>query len=297
MLAWLALHAAVMLFGFAGLFGKWLSISPVLIVLGRTAIAAAALGLVRLAGGDRCTRPVPALCANGVVLAAHWLSFFVAIQLADVATGLLGFATFPLFTLLFGRLCAGVRVSASQFAAACLVVGGLAVMVPGFPAAGDSLAGLCWGVVSGASFALLALLNRRHAALRPAQDIAFWQNLCAALTLLPAVWFTYRWSPAALGTVGWRELALLAGLGVFCTALAHTLFIASLSQFPASTASIVAGLEPVYGIALAFLLLGELPSPRALVGGALIVTASFVAGLAAQTDAKTARRIRLARRR
>ena len=39
---------AVALFGFAGLFGKWLALSPVAIVLGRTAIAAAALGILRL---------------------------------------------------------------------------------------------------------------------------------------------------------------------------------------------------------------------------------------------------------
>ena len=44
--ALVALHIAVALFGFAGLFGKWLALSPVAIVLGRTAIAAAALGIL-----------------------------------------------------------------------------------------------------------------------------------------------------------------------------------------------------------------------------------------------------------
>jgi hypothetical protein len=37
----------VLLFGLSGLFGKWLELPPVLIVLGRTAIAAAALAAVR----------------------------------------------------------------------------------------------------------------------------------------------------------------------------------------------------------------------------------------------------------
>ena len=47
--AWAALHLAVLLFGFAGLFGKWPVLSPFLIVFARTSIAAAALGLLRLA--------------------------------------------------------------------------------------------------------------------------------------------------------------------------------------------------------------------------------------------------------
>ena len=49
--ALIALHAAVALFGFAGLFGKWLALSPVAIVLGRTAIAAVALAGAK--GGRR----------------------------------------------------------------------------------------------------------------------------------------------------------------------------------------------------------------------------------------------------
>jgi hypothetical protein len=36
-----SLHLAVALFGFAGLFGPWLALPPTLVVLGRTAIAAA----------------------------------------------------------------------------------------------------------------------------------------------------------------------------------------------------------------------------------------------------------------
>jgi len=42
----------------------------------------------------------------------------------------------------------------------------------------------------------------------------------------------------------------------------------------AHTASVVAALEPVYGIALAYALLGETPGWRTLVGAALIVGAA-----------------------
>jgi drug/metabolite transporter (DMT)-like permease len=66
-------------------------------------------------------------------------------------------------------------------------------------------------------------------------------------------------------------------LGVFCTALAHTLFISSLRRLSAHTASVVSALEPVYGIALAAGLLAEIPGPRTLAGAALIVTAAVLA--------------------
>ena len=102
----LALHLAVLLFGFAGLFGKWLALPAVWIVLGRTSFAAATLLLVLgAAGGWRA--PSVRLLANGVLLAAHWVTFFEAIRVASVAIGLLGFASFPLFVLLIERLHTG----------------------------------------------------------------------------------------------------------------------------------------------------------------------------------------------
>jgi len=82
-----------------------------------------------------------------------------------------------------------------------------------------------------------------------------------------------------------RDVGLLLALGVLCTALSHTLFIASLRTVTAHTASVVAALEPVYGIALAFVLLGEVPSARTLVGGALIVGAAVIATRRAGRDA------------
>lgn len=266
----LALHLAVLLFGFAGLFGKWIALSPLLIVLGRTLFASATLAVWAFLTG-RLIRPSWALFANGAILAVHWISFFAAIQLADVATGLLGFASFPLFVLLLERVLQGRRWHAREAATAALVALGLAMLVPGFDWHDRALQGLGLGVLSGATFALLVIRSRGHVAVHPAVAIALWQNVFAVLVIVPllVVW------PAMAMPISQRELLLLAVLGVVCTALAHTLFIASLRSVSAHTASVVSALEPVYGIALAALLLGEIPGLRALAGAALILAAAI----------------------
>jgi drug/metabolite transporter (DMT)-like permease len=73
-----------------------------------------------------------------------------------------------------------------------------------------------------------------------------------------------------------RTLGLLAALGVFCTAAAHSLFIDGLKRVTARTASIISSLEPVYGILLAFAFLNEVPSGRTVSGGAVILAATLV---------------------
>jgi drug/metabolite transporter (DMT)-like permease len=268
--ALLALHAAVALFGFAALFGKWLVLPPAVIVLGRTLVAA--IALAALAAWRRSLVPPDrGLAANGVVLAVHWLTFFEAIQVASVAIGLLGYATFPLFVLVLERVLLGRRWSSREASTALVGAAGLVVLVPSFDFGDATLRGLAWGTFSGATFAWLAVRSRRHAQTHAPVAVALWQNAFAALVLAPL---------AIVSSASWpdeRDVALIVVLGLVCTALAHTLFIASLRRLSAHTASVVATLEPVYGIALAAWLLAEWPTGRTLVGAALILGAALVA--------------------
>ena len=99
----------------------------------------------------------------------------------------------------------------------------------------------------------------------------------AAVLLLPVLLFLH---PAQLFTL--RELALLLLLGLGCTAIAHTLFIEGMRTVSAQLASLIASLEPVWGILFALALLGEVPSRRTLFGGAVILGAVACAALLAQ---------------
>jgi drug/metabolite transporter (DMT)-like permease len=269
-----ALHLAVALFGFAGLFGKWLALPPVTIVFGRTLVASVALavllGLTREPGAS-IGRPVDwRLAANGAVLALHWVAFFQAIQTASVAIGLLGFASFPLFVLILEAATRQRALRGREWATAILVAGGLVLLVPELRWENRVVQGLAWGVLSGLTFALLAVGNRALAAGYSSGAIALWQNACAAICLLPL-------AILAAAVPGPPQIALLVVLGVACTAVAHTLFIHALHFLSAHTASVVTALEPVYGIALAFLLLGETPTARTLAGAILLVGAALQA--------------------
>lgn len=175
------------------------------------------------------------------------------------------------------RLQLGWRWRGADAITALAVVLGLALLAPVDSGDGVAALGLAWGVLSGLSFALLAVRNRGLRNTHSAIGLALWQNAFAALWLLPVL----AWQGIG-GTVSAEALTLLLVLGVLCTALAHTLFIASLAQLTAHTASVVAALEPVYGITLAVLLLDEIPDWHTIAGAVLIVGASIYASRNAQ---------------
>lgn len=270
----LEIHLAVFLFGFPGLFGKWLALSPPVIVFGRVLFASVALFTV-LAFGRRSFRIVPrrdlallALC--GLILAVHWTMFFKAVQVSSVAVGLLAYSSFPVFTVLLEPLLLRERWNSGSLVYALLCVLGIFLIVPRFDLADAVFRGVLWGLGAGLTFSVLTILNRALTSRHSSLAVAFYQDLFATLCLLPAV--------ARAGALfSWRDGILLAVLGVVCTAGAHTLFIDGLKRVEARTASILSSLEPVYGILLALVFLKESPSLRTVSGGAVVLSAALIA--------------------
>src|SRR5438105_12024354 len=130
--ALIALHVAVALFGFAALFGKWIALSPVDIVFGRTIVAAFALDVVlRLTKGSS-GRPSVAFFINGALLALHWVTFFAAVQTGTISIALLGFASFPAFVLMLETALHKRRATWHEIVIVAVVVAGLALLVPQF---------------------------------------------------------------------------------------------------------------------------------------------------------------------
>jgi len=133
-----------------------------------------------------------------------------------------------------------------------------------------------WGLAAGATFALLSVTNRALTHSYTSLAISLYQDGVAAIVLLPALLFVH---PAAPLTS--KQVVALLILGLACTALAHTLFIAGLRTLTAQLASLIASLEPVWGILFALLLLGERPTGRTLTGGAIILAATMLPAVGA----------------
>ena len=272
--ATIELHAAVFLFGISGLFGKLIPASALIIVLGRTAFAALTivLGLKMFSVGMRASsrKSMMLIAVSGVLLALHWLTFFHAIQVSTVAIGLIGYATFPIFVTFLEPLLSSQRVRAVDIVSAFVVVIGLVLVAPRFDLSDSGMVGLIWAVVSGALFAMLTLYNRILVKENSVCVVALYQHASAALVLLPVV-FIQAEVPQS------NTVLLLLILGVFCTALPQILFIKSLAVLKAHFVSIVAGLEPVYGILFAAVFLSEIPELQTVIGACLVFGAVVIA--------------------
>ncbi len=271
--ALLAIHFATVLLGFAGLFGKFIDATPVVIVAGRTLFAALAMLLAGSFFGLRLRlnswRDLLILVASGALLTLHWFAFFHSIQISTVAIGLFGFASFPLFVTLLEPMWFDERLGWIDLVAVLIVTVGLALLAPAFDLQNQTTRGLIWAILSGFLYALFALLSRSGVRRYSQATVCFYQQLvCFSIAL-----------PLAIGQIQSltsKNIALLAALGIVCTALAQILLLSSLKSLRAQTVSIIICLEPVYGIVFAYFMLQEIPTWRTLVGGGLILVAAVI---------------------
>ena len=258
----------------AGLFGKLVAQPAVIIVLGRVFFGAIALLILYSYRGQsiRLKQRKDYLWFSlfGFILAIHWLTFFHSIQISSVAIGLLTYSTCPVFTAFIEPYIFKEKFLLRDLLLAVITFAGVVLVIPSFELGNQMTQGALWGVVSGATFAILAILNRKHVANYQGSLIALYQDMVASLLLLP---FFFIIQPK-LSTMDWGLLVLL---GFLFTAFSHTIFINGLQTVKAKTASVIASLEPVYGILGAIILLSEIPSWQEALGGAIILGTTFYA--------------------
>ncbi len=270
----LEIHIAVLFFGLAGLFGKLVFLPSTIIVLGRVFFATFFLSLVLIYVKQgiklRKKRDYFFMALMGLTLAVHWVAFFQAIQVSTVAIGLLTFSTFPVFVTFLEPIFFRERLGLKDILVAFIAVLGVGLVIEGFEIRNSMTLGAIWGIVSGFTFALLSIMNRKYVKEYSSIVVAFYQDSIATVVLFP---FLIVAAPVFRLT----DIFLLFILGVVFTGLAHTLFIKGLSNVKAQKASIIASLEPVYGIVAAILLLGAIPTLRVVIGGVIILGAAFYA--------------------
>ncbi len=272
----LYLHIAVMLFGLAGVAAQFVEIPAVLTALGRVICSSILLFLIAVFKKDRLSlnskKDYGMIVLTGVVMAAHWTTFFQSIQVSTVAIGTITFSTFPLFLTFLEPLIFHERLRKQSITSAVVLFIGVLITIPEFSMANHTTIGIIWGMISSFTYAVLTLANRYFSARYAARTICLYEQGSAAIVLLPALF---------LVEASWRiqDIAGVAFVGFICTAFAHSLYISAQKSVRAQTAGIVSGMETVYGIVYALLFLGEIPSVRELIGGAVILSVALYSSI------------------
>jgi drug/metabolite transporter (DMT)-like permease len=251
------LHFIVLLWGFTAILGKLISVPPVELVFWRTLLAAAGLAALLTVRGVAWRIPwgqALRLLGVGALVAAHWITFFLAARLSSVSVCLAGLATLALWTSLLEPLLLWRRVRAYEVLLGLLTMVGLYLVSQ---AELGQLLGLSVAIVSAGLSALFSVLNSRLVQQHPPLRLTLYEMLGACLSIGLFMPFYARSYTHGAGLqlawhgLDWLWLLLLAGV---CTVYAFSSSVELMKRISAFVVNLTVNLEPVYGIMLAVLL-------------------------------------------
>lgn len=275
------LHIAVMLFGLAGVIGKFVTVPAILVTFARVFFSSLFLLIIMLIKKEKIflnsKKDYCLISFAGIIMAIHWFAFLQTIQMSTVAIGTIIFSTFPLFVTFLEPFIYKEKLKIKNVVVAIVMFIGVLITVPEFTLKNQMTLAIIIGMIGTFSYAILCLINRYFSKRYSSITVCLYEQGVAAIVLLPSLLIV-----EAKLTV--TDLGALIFLGVVCTAIAHSIYISSLKKVKVQTAGVISGMESVYGIIFAFILLQEIPGVKEFVGGIIILGAAFYASLTNKTE-------------
>ena len=263
------LNIAVLLISTSGVLGRYISMPPPITIWWRCLFAAILLGAFclykKIDLNISTSRDWKTIIISGLFFGAHWITYFYALQLSNVAIGMLSLFTYPVITALLEPIFFNSKLNVKHVLLGIIVLIGIYFLTPEFTLENNYTKGVLFGLISSIFYALRNILLKKKIAHYQGSMLMFYQMVIITLVLWPAFFF-FEMSPR---TNDWGALVILA---LVTTAIGHTLFVMSFKNFSISTASIISSIQPIYAIIFGFLLLNEIPAERTIIGGVLILS-------------------------
>jgi len=239
----------------------------------RFVLAAALLWVLVLASGAARrigARDVAlALALGGCGYATQAGCYFAALKRIDASLLSLLVYTFPAIVAVTAIVLGRERADGRRLTALALALGGLALIVGGGAAAGrlDPL-GAALGFGAAVVYSTYILVSEGVAGRVSPRLLAALVCTGAAAPLTIGSALAGELRPGELTAAGWGWLVCIA---VVCTVAAIGLFFAGLERVGPTAASILATVEPLVTVLLAFVIFGERLGALQLAGGAVML--------------------------
>lgn len=276
---YILLHFIILIYGFTGILGKLIEVDAIAIVWHRVFIAAVSLfiAMLLLRKSFKTTSKLRLIqvCSVGIIVAAHWVTFFHSVQLSTASFGVLCLSTTTLHVSWLEPLILKRNFSWLEFGLSLIVVGGIYFVSSDF--SGRELEALFYGLASALFAALFSVFNAKLAQDTPSSTISFYEMVVATLSLSVLLLCLGRFD-ASLFVMTGSDFVWLLFLGVVCTSFAFLVIVDLVKDLGVFTVSLSINLEPVYAIVLGIIILHENEELNTsfYLGSVLIVSVIFL---------------------
>ncbi len=286
--SYLHFHIIVFIWGFTAVLGALISIDSVPLVFFRMGLASMFIyAYIKIKKIDLSvqTKTLGGFALAGLIIALHWLTFFGAIKVANVSVTLACMSTGAFFTALLEPLFYKRKFIWYELLFGLIVVGALYVI---FEVQPKYQLGIGLALISAFLSAIFTLINGRFVHAHNPTKISFYELSIGTACIIVYLAFAkadtfFSKDFFSLSSPDWIYIIILATI---CTAYAFIASVKVMQHLSPYTIMLTINLEPVYGILLAFLVLGnrEKMEPTFYYGAIVILLVVLTNGILKNKD-------------
>lgn len=255
--AYFKMHIAIFLWGFTGLFGKFIQLNEGLLVWYRLLISSVAIAIIlmyRKSFPKLKMKELMQISGIGILVMLHWVSFYASIKLASISVAMVCLSSIALFASIIEPLVNRARFDYMEIVFSAVAMLGIFTI---YSSDASASVGIVLGVISALLSAVFSTLNKRITLKYEALTISL-VELTSGLVVLTLLFPLYlKIQPAVKFFPSVQDSIYLVILSLVCTVLTWILSLQALRKVSAYTMGLALNLEPVYGIILAILFAGE----------------------------------------
>jgi len=278
---YLHLHLLVFIAGFTAILGKEISITAIPLVWFRMSMAAVLMFLfirLRHIKLKIDAKSITRLSIAGVIIALHWITFFAAIDAANVSIALAMFSTGAFFASIIEPIFYKRKIIGYEMLFGLIVITGVYIITQGEI---KYITGILLGISSAFFSSLFAVLNGVFLKQHSATVISFYEFVSGVLFISLFIIFFEGGFSAVFFKLSTKDFWYLFILASVCTAYAFIASVYVMKLISPYTVVLTYNLEPIYGILIALMLYPESEKMSAAFyyGAAIIIGTVLLNGI------------------
>ncbi|GGA87003.1 permease [Flavobacterium palustre] len=274
--SYLNLHLIVFIWGFTAILGALITMDADVIVWYRMLLASLFLGSYIFFSKKSFQIAWDALLKLtlvGLLIALHWIFFFHAIHVSNVSITLSVFSLGAFLASLLEPLFYGRKILWYEVFFGLIIIAALSVIMQVEMAYFE---GMLFALISITLGVLFTLFNGKLIQKHDSAVITFYEFL-AGIFFISGYFIWENKFTVAFFDVSFNNWVLLLVLSSVCTAYAFTASVKVMKQLSPYTVMLTTNLEPVYGIVLAYFIIGEKEKMSVLFyAGAVIIIVTVI---------------------
>ena len=261
------LNFAVLIISTSGTLGRYIELSVPVIIFLRAFIGGSFLYIFckwKKLSFKINVKDYKTIFFSGVLMGMHWITYFISLKLSSVAIGMLSVFTYPIITSFLEPIMLNSKFKKSNLLLGLMVLVGIYFLAPEISMKNDQFIAVGFGVFSALCYSIRNIYMKAKSSEYEGSILMVYQLIIVSVLLSPVFYF---YDVNGLGA----SFPAILILALLTTAIGHTLFVYSFRNFSISAASIISGVQPIYGIIIGMIVLGEYPGVRTIIGGAVIL--------------------------